>query len=117
MTLPLTPDMMAAAYDYLCECPPFNKMAMPHSEDVKFSIGQRKDRFAHYQMIGGDHHIVVSRRFVGRHITLLSTLAHEMCHLFLEQNCLNGDDVHGRAFHRLADKICNHHPEFDRLIF
>jgi hypothetical protein len=117
MTLPLTPEMLACAYDYLCECPPFNKMAMPHSEDVKFSIGRRKDRFAHYQMLGGEHHIVVSGRFVGRHIMLLSTLSHEMAHLYLEQNCIVGSDVHGKPFQRLADKICKHHPEFDRLNF
>lgn len=115
MTLPLTPEMLAHAYDYLCCCQPFNKMNMPHSEDVRFSIGRRKDRFAHYQMIGGAHHIELSSRFVGRHITLLSTLSHEMGHLYLEQNCI--DDGHGPGFQKLADRICKYHPEFDRLNF
>lgn len=117
MALPLNAEMLAHAFDYLCCCPPFNKMNMPHSEDVKFSIGSRKDRYAHYQMIGGDHHIVLSSRFVGRHIMLLSTMAHEMVHLYEEVNCLNGGGIHGPGFQKLADRVCKHHPEFDRLNF
>src|SRR5882724_5745325 len=100
MTLPLTIEILAAAYDYLCCHPPFSKMNMPHSEDVTFSIINKKDRYAHYQMVGGKHHIAVSRRFVGRHIMLLSTLSHEMAHLYLENNCLNGRDLHGIGFQK-----------------
>jgi len=115
MALPLNAEMLAAAYDYLCCTPPFNKMNMPHSEDIKFSIGRRKNEFGRYQWIGGDHHMVFSSRNVGRHLQLLQTMSHEMAHLFLEVNGMC--DEHGPVFQKLADKICKHHPEFDRLNF
>lgn len=115
MAFTLTPELLAAAYDYLCLCPPFDKMNMPHSEDVKFSTSRRKHEFGRYQWVGGDHHIVLSTRNVGRHAQLLQTLSHEMAHLFLEVNKIC--DEHGPVFQKLADKICKHHPEFDRLNF
>ncbi len=115
MALPLNAELLAAAYDYLCCTPPFNKMNMPHSEDVKFSTSKRKHEFGRYQWVGGDHHIVLSTRNVGRHAQLLQTLSHEMAHLFLEVNGIC--DEHGPVFSKLADKICKHHPEFDRLNF
>ena len=113
----LTEEMLANAYDYLCCHPPFSKMNMPHSEDVKFSVINKSDRFAHYQLVEGGHTIAVSKRFVGRHIMLLSTLSHEMIHLYMQQNCIVGRDAHGKGFQKLADRICKHHPEFDRLNF
>jgi len=114
MPLVLTPEMLACAYDYLACQDPFKGWNLPHSEDVKFSVSRKRDRYAHYQMIGGVHHIVVSKLFVGRHELLLSTLAHEMTHLHQEQCCL--PTSHDVAFHKFADKICRIH-EFDRLIF
>ena len=113
----LTGEMLASAYDYLCCHPPFSKMNMPHSEDVRFTIINKSDRFAHYQLVEGVHNIAVSKRFVGRHIMLLSTLSHEMAHLYMQQNCIIGRDVHGKGFQKLADRICKYHPEFDRLNF
>lgn len=111
--------MLAHVYDYLCCLPPFDKWNMPHSEDVKFSISTHKDRFAHYQMVGGEHHIVVSSRYrqVNRHLALLSTMSHEMIHLYMEVNGWSESNAHGRAFHRLADRVCKAHVEFDRNTF
>lgn len=115
MTLTLTPEIVAHAYDYLCCMPPFDKMNMPPSEDVRFSIGRRRNEFGRYQWVAGEHHIVLSSRNVGRHMQLLQTLSHEMAHLFLEINGMC--DEHGPVFKKLADKICKAHPEFDRLNF
>ena len=117
MNILLTPEMLAAAYDYLCCHPPFSKMNMPHSEDIRFSVINKTDRFAHYQLVDDVHTIAVSKRFVGRHIMLLATLAHEAAHLYMQQNCIVGRDAHGKGFQKLADRICKHHPEFDRLNF
>lgn len=116
MPIQLTPEMLAFAYDYLSCQAPFNKWNLPPSEDVKFSVSKKKDRFAHYQMIGGVHHIVVSSRFVGRHETLLSTLSHEMLHLHIEAAGMASANAHDAVFHRLADRVCKLH-EFDRLTF
>ena len=112
----LTAEMLAAAYDYLCFTSPFDKW-MPPSDEVKFLVIKSTDRYAHYQMIDDVHHIAVSTRFVDRHMTLLSTMAHEMIHLHIRSSGIRQRNAHGRAFQRLADEVCSHHPEFDRLNF
>lgn len=116
MTLPLTPEALAAAYDYLCEFPPFSKWNMPHSEDVKFLVIRQADRYAHYQMVDGVHNIAVSVKWVGRHDSLLSTLCHEMIHLHTRATKMRMRNAHGRAFQGLADQVCAIHG-FDRLLF
>ena len=113
MILPLTPEMLAAAYEYLCECPPFNKWSLPLSEEITFKVMARR-LFAEYQRMGGKHYIRVSKKMVGSHTILLSTLAHEIIHLQLEE--LGACDDHGPNFQRLADEVCRIHA-FDRLTF
>ncbi len=115
MTLPLTPEMLAHAYEYLCCTPPFNRWNMPPAEDVHFAVGRRRDRFAHHQLRDGVHHIELSSRWVGRHESLLSTLAHELIHLHMVQSCVRGEP-HGPAFQRYADRVCKIH-DFDRMLF
>lgn len=116
MPLPLTPEMLAAAYDYLCCTPPFNKWNLPHSEDVKFLIIRAKNNYAYYQVVGGVHHIAISSRLVGRHELLMATMAHELIHLHAERACLCLTNPHDKTFNKYADRICKIH-EFDRLIF
>jgi hypothetical protein len=116
MPVPLNAEMLAHAYDYLACQEPFSRWNLPPSEDVRFSISTSRKNFAHYQMIGGVHHIALSRRFVGRHETLIATLAHELIHLHQEQACMATTNAHDATFHKYADKICRIH-EFDRLTF
>lgn len=108
MPIQLTPEMLRLAYDYLAVQKPFSKWKLPPSKEVKFRVSRHKDRFGHHQMIGGVVHIVFSSCFVGRHETLLATMAHELIHF--------KDASHGRVFQGLADKVCRLH-EFDRLTF
>lgn len=114
MILPLTTEMVAHAYDYLCCCLPFSKWSLPPSDDVKFRIIRSKRIFAQYQMRGGVHHIDVSSRMVGSHMVLLSTLSHELIHLHLGE--VEACDNHGPNFQMLADEVCEIH-DFDRLTF
>ena len=116
MAIPLNKEMLAHAYEYLCCLPPFNKWNLPSSDDVKFAISKNKYRYAYYQMSGGEHHIVLSSRFIGRHELLIATMAHEMIHLHMEVSCILANNPHDAAFHKFADHICKIH-EFDRLIF
>lgn len=116
MPVPLNPEMLACAYDYLACLPPFHKWNLPPSEDVKFSVIKRRDRTAHYVFDKGAHHIGMSSTFVGRHEMLLSSMAHEMLHLHMAQTCWNRRNPHDAAFQKWADKICQIH-EFDRLVF
>ncbi len=116
MTLSLTKEALAAAYDYLCEFEPFSKWNMPESEDIKFRVMKRKDRTAHYAMSDGVHEIAVSSAYVGQHDVLLSSIAHEMLHLHMAQTCWNRRNPHDAAFQKFADRICKIH-HFDRLMF
>jgi hypothetical protein len=47
------------------EFPPFDRWNLPPSEDIKFSIIKKADRYAHYQMVNGVHHIAVSTKLSG----------------------------------------------------
>jgi SprT-like family protein len=117
MSLPLSPDMLAAAYDYLASTNPFDKWNFPISEEIKFRVYKRSDRYAHYQCKDGKLFISVSSVLVGSHITLLSTMAHEMIHLYMHAtSCLDMRCPHGAGFNKLADRVCRIHG-FDRLIF
>ena len=116
MALKLTAEMLAFAYDYLACQPPYDKFNMPPSEDVRFLVIRQADRYAHYQMVDGVHTIAVSAKFVGRHETLLSTMAHEMIHLHCVAAGIRMRNPHGKAFQKLADEVCKIH-EFDRRIF
>ena len=117
MSLTLTKELLAHAYDYLCATEPFDKWNLPHSEDIKFSVYKRKDRFAHYQFDEGGHHIKVSSVFVGTHASLLCTMAHEILHMHMNSTgCLDMRSPHGVGFNRLADQVCKIHG-FDRKLF
>ena len=116
MSLHLTPDMLAHAYEYLCCQPPFNKWNFPPSEDIKFKIIRQKDRFAHYQMREGVHHIEFVNGSINRHEQLIATMAHEMIHLHAEATGIASNNPHDKAFHKFADRVCKIH-EFDRSVF
>lgn len=115
MALTLTVEMLAHAYDYLACQKPFSDW-MPPSEEVKFLVIRQPDRYAHYQMVDGVHHIAVSTKYVGRHETLLSTMAHEMIHLHCKAAGIRMRNPHGKAFQKFADEVCKIH-DFDRLTF
>lgn len=112
MTLPLTPETLAAAYDYLKTTPPFNKWGLPESDEVKFIVGRSRKVFAHYQWNGKQHTITVSSNGVGQTGTLFLILAHEMIHLFLEDSEMESRgtmNTHGLWFRKFAAQACKSH--------
>lgn len=117
MSIQLNVEMLAHAYDYLCCTAPFDKWNMPPSEDIKFLVIKSPDRYAHYQLVRDVHNIAVSTKWVNRHQSLLSTMAHEMVHLHIRSAGIRQRHAHGKAFQRLADEVCKCHVEFDRLNF
>jgi hypothetical protein len=112
--LPLSPDLLAHIYDYLTCLPPFDKLNMPPSDDIKFRVMKSKRIFARYIMDGGTHRIDFSSGLVGSHAVIISTMSHEMIHLHLAE--IDACDQHGPAFQELAEKVCTIHG-FDRLTF
>ncbi len=115
--LKLNVEMLAHAYDYLNTQPPFSSWNLPHSEDIRFEI-KRKPKFYAECRRGTDgvYRLIFSICWVGRHDVLMSTMAHEMIHIHVDQACMNTRNHHDRTFQRLADRVCKIH-EFDRLIF
>ena len=113
MTLPITPEMIAAAYDYLKATPPFVKWSLPESDEVKFSVAKFKRDYASYQWDGKRHHIRMSANAIGHSLTLFRYLAHEMIHLHLEETGMEsrtgGQDTHNAAFKVLAAQVCKVH--------
>lgn len=107
MALRLTPDMLAGAYEFLRTTQPFSGWRLPISDEVGFSVVRDPKKFADFGMENGTPIIRVSESRNGYSATLLSTMAHEMCHLRQE---LTGDRGHHNAnFKRMAARVCRAH--------
>jgi hypothetical protein len=98
MTLPLTPETLAAAYDYLKSTPPFSSWNLPEAEDVEFKVSNRKGEFGRYQWDGKKHTIAMSAKSIGQTETLLRYLSHEIVHLHLEATGMESTPGTGAGF-------------------
>lgn len=116
MTLPLTPDTLRAAYDFLATTPPFNKWNLPDGDDITFRVAKDRTLFGwHDKRRGKPHLIAISEYLVGQITTLMETMSHEMIHLHEERSCIRGN--HGPAFKKFAEQVCKIHTCFDRKRF
>ena len=114
MTLRLTPDMLAAAYDFLRTTEPFRRWRLPESDELGFYVVRDAGLSADFGMREGVPLIRVSEANNGHAVTLLASLAHEMIHL---RQYLTGDrEQHGPRFRRTAARVCAVHG-FDPKIF
>lgn len=113
MTLPLTPDIMAAAYDLLRTTPPYRGWRLPDSDDVVFKVSRRHSEYARYQWNGEHHVIEISQHGVGHMSTLLEKTGHEMIHMHLEIRGIESRapslNVHNSHFRRFAAQACRYH--------
>ncbi len=112
MTLPLTAEMLEAAYDYLRVTPPFSAWRLPHSDDVVFHLSSRRKEFGRYRWDGERHTITASIHGMAYTSTLMRFMAHEMVHLYLEKAGLEspkGEEVHNAHFRKYAAQVCRYH--------
>ena len=118
MNLPLSREMLAAAYDYLCTSPPFNKWNLPDSNEVVFKVARHPALRGWYQFGGSPKHtIAISSRCIGTTHSLMATMAHEMIHLLQEEVSMDTPgSEHNLAFWKLADRVCKFHG-FDPKLF
>ena len=107
MSLRLTPDMLAGAYEFLRTTQPFSGWKLPHGDEVGFSVVRDKSIFADFGIENGIPIIRVSESKNGLTATLLATMAHEMCHLRQEQ--LGDRGHHSASFKRMAARVCRAH--------
>jgi hypothetical protein len=112
MNLRLTPEVLKAAYEYLCTTRPFCNWNMPDADDVRFVVSK-----AHLYGYSRDDRleIGVSTYRVATSATLLETMAHEMVHVHLDRRKVKSH--HGKGFRTAARQVCREHGfEFKRFI-
>ena len=115
MKLPLSPDMLRAAYAYLAETAPFNKWNMPPAEDVKFKVLRGIREYGDCDKATGM--VRISSACHSTTDAVMRTMAHEMVHVFMYHHKIaKRESEHGRVFWKYADQVCAIHG-FDRKAF
>jgi hypothetical protein len=110
MTLPLTKDVLRAAYNYLNETSPFCKWNLPDGEDVDFEVATGRDCYGWLttnRRLRKRPRITISSESVGQTATLIAVMAHEMVHL--HQYLTRQPLTHGPAFKARAKQVCRVH--------
>ena len=114
MSLPLTPETLAAAYEYLRTTPPFKRWKLPHADEVEFRVMWHRGRAGDHEV---DHrktvkHVIrVSDRTVNTTDGLLEVMAHEMVHAYQDGIVRTGSRRvdHNKEFTRLSARVCKAH--------
>ena len=107
MTLPLTPTLLRATYDYLCQTPPFTRWHMPPGREVRFRVTRSWTVQGDHLLEKGRHTVRVSSNKSGTTHTLLQLMAHEMVHVVCDRDGVRSE--HGREFRRRAASVCRYH--------
>jgi len=106
MSLTITPELLAAAYEYLRVSKPFCRWKLPHADEIQFHVIRAKDKHGDYSK-NIDHIIRVSESTIGHTDGLMKVLAHEIIHL---HQCELGDSAnHNPEFTKCAKSICKEH--------
>lgn len=117
MTVPLTSELLQAAYDMLRATPPFNTWNMPEGEDVIFKISKDAGLRGDYRCDARRrHNIRVSAASIGHLNSLVEVMAHEMIHLHEEATGMVRKSQHSAAFRKMALQVCKIHG-FDPKLF
>ncbi len=114
MTLPITPALLRATYDFLRVTPPFKSWGLPPGEDVVFKVTRSRNTHGDHLLHNGVHTIRVSCIKVGYTAVLISLMAHEMVHAVCDLEGVRS--AHGKAFKRRAAAVCRYHG-FDPMEF
>jgi len=85
----------------------FQGLADPHADDLGFAVVRDPSMYADFGLENGVPIIRVSESKNGLTLTLLATMAHEMCHLRQEQ--LGDRGHHSANFKRMAARVCRAH--------
>ncbi len=118
MALGLTPDLLEASYERWRQVQPFKGWGLPSPDEIGFRVTGHVDRYGHYEdgKPRGARHIAVSAKLVKDLPTLDAVMAHECCHLHVEQ--IGGEkDDHGRKFKRAAAAVLKRHRWLDPETF
>jgi hypothetical protein len=118
MTLRLTPDLLAAAYEYLSLTDPFLDLNLPPAEEIIFRVIKTPRWHADCEKLkrpdGRKYLIRVSQGTNGHTGTLMATMAHEKIHV--HQLDTGQSAAHNEMFDQIAARACAAHG-FDPLTF
>lgn len=110
MTLPLTPEMLIGAYEFLRTTPPYRGWKLPTGDEVKFAVTKHKTFMATHQGDVNGCAIEMSAALVGHTATLVQTMGHEMIHLYQYLTKREtGNTIHNADFRRKAESACRYH--------
>jgi hypothetical protein len=103
--LDITPEQCAAVYDMLRTMPPFNTAKLPESDAIEWRCTHRQD--IHGEFVEYDPHIItISTAKTGPLSTLISTVAHEMVHLWQTIDNTRNKAQHNADWYCKARKVC-----------
>lgn len=100
----ITTEDITRAYEYLIQHKPFNGWALPESSEIKFKIIRSDMRMGEYDI--DPHTIMVSSRSCHNWLSVLETVAHEICHMQCELLDHFKHYEHDKHFKRLARQVC-----------
>ena len=110
MSLPLTPEALEAAYNYLRTCAPFKGWKLPEAEEVEFHVTRHKDQEGDWEFKNGRHSVRISQHTIGHTDSLMQAMAHEMVHMFQYiTKSETPNAVHNWRFNKLAGVVCRVH--------
>ncbi len=113
MGLPLTPGLIAGAYEFLKLTPPFKSWRLPPAAEVAFVVSRHRNHVAYHRGLRRkvrSHEIGVSEVCVGHTDTLLRAMAHEMIHQYQQRTRSETPHTeHNAEFLRLAQRVCRYH--------
>lgn len=110
MSLRLSPDTLAAAYEYLRTTDPFKGWKLPHSDEVAFHVIRASNVFADFGVEeDGTPVIRVSTAKNGHTATVLMSVAHEIVHYHQYLAGLDKGSEHNLDFKKKAKRICAVH--------
>lgn len=108
MSLPLTPGILRAAYEFLRATPPFRSLKLAAGEWIEFHVTRHRDQEGdHFVKPDGKHVVRVSSRTIGHTQSLLMVTGHEMLHVHQEVEGVRSH--HNAEFCRLAARVCRYH--------
>lgn len=120
MCLVCTPDALKGAYQYLRGTKPFHAWKLPPPDAVEFAAinNQHLAGSTRTNTINGKGFIQLGvnpeKCYTSDYV--VSTVAHEMCHMILYLRGSRTWYRHGKPFNQLAQAVCDAHG-FDRKLF
>jgi len=111
VSLPLAPEHLVAAYEFLRVLPPMSGWKLPHADEIVFAVNKHASCLGTYQAGPGERReIACSMKNIGHTDTLLRVMAHEQVHLYQELRGTEGrgNVQHNAEFRRLSARICKY---------